>query len=108
MTNLRSRLDLIKPDVRRDMENKQFMHMKDRPERNFQVGQTRDYRLEKWQPGTITTRTGPLTYTLKVGDNTWRCHVDQTKSLSLSVPDSNDKDNDAVETAPHTSVNVND
>ncbi len=121
--NLRSRLDLIKPNVQRDVENKQFVHMNDRPTRNFQVGQevlARDYRLEKWQPGTITTRTGPLTYTVKIGDNTWRRHADrlvdrQTKSSPLSVPDSpdnvpdsDDKDNDAVETAPPTSVNVND
>ncbi len=121
--NLRSRLDLIKPNVRRDVENKQFVHMNDRPTRNVQVGQevlARDYRLEKWQPGTITTRTGPLTYTVKIGDNTWRRHADQlvdrqTKSSPLSfpdspdnVPDSDGKDNDAVETAPPTSVNVND
>ncbi|KAF7686487.1 hypothetical protein C0J45_22906 [Silurus meridionalis] len=121
--NLRSRLDLIKPDVRRDVENKQFVHMNDRQARNFQVGQAvlaRDYRLEKWQPGTITTRTGPLMYTVKVGDNTWRRHADQlvnrqAKSSLLSVPDSSDdvpdlngKVNDAVETAPLTSVTMND
>ncbi|XP_026065967.1 uncharacterized protein K02A2.6-like [Carassius auratus] len=121
--NLRSRLDLIKPDVRRDVENKQFVHMNNRQTRNFQVGQevlARDYRLEKWQPGTITTRTGPLMYTVKVGDNTWRRHADQlvdrqTKSSLLpvsdspdNVPDVNDKVNDAVETAPLTSVNTND
>lgn len=113
--NLRSRLDLIKPNVRRDVENKQLVHMKDKPARNFQVGQevlACDYRLEKWQPGTIATRTGPLTYTVKDRDNTWRRHVDQLvdcqkKSSPLPVPNSNDKDNDAVETAPPTSINVN-
>lgn len=59
-------------------------------------------------------------YTVKVGDNTWRRHADQlvdrqTKSSLLpvsdspdNVPDVNDKVNDAVETAPLTSVNTND
>ncbi|KAI5085958.1 hypothetical protein C0J45_23529, partial [Silurus meridionalis] len=121
--NLRSRLDLIKPDVRRDVENKQFVHMNDRQARNFQVGQAvlaRDYRQERKNAGTIATRTGPLMYTVKVGDNTWRRHADQlvnrqAKSSLLSVPDSSDdvpylnsKVNDAVETAPRTSVTMND
>ncbi|GAA6089209.1 uncharacterized protein K02A2.6-like, partial [Tachysurus ichikawai] len=112
--NLRSRFDLIKPNVRRDVENKQIEQITDRPTRNFRVGQevlARDYRLEKWQPGTIATRTGPLTYTVKVGENTWRRHVDQlvdrqTKSSPLPASDSDDKDNNAVDTAPPTSVNV--
>ncbi len=118
--NLRSHLNLIKPDVRSDVE-KQFVLMKDRPTRDFQVGQedlAHDYRLEKCQEGTITTRAGPLMYTVKVGNYTWRHHADQlvdfqTNPSPLSVPDSPDnvpdsdgKDNDAVETAPPTSVNV--
>lgn len=113
--NLRSCMDLIKPDVRQDMENKQFSGMKDKCTRTIRVGQevlARDYRMEKWQPGTIITRTGLLTY-IEKGDNTWRHHVAQlldcqVKSTPFPVSKSNDRDKDAVDISSPASVNVKD
>ena len=51
--------------------------------RTFEVQQSvlaRDYRQgnRKWQPGEIVSKTGPLTYTVKVSSGLiWRRHVDQ-------------------------------
>ncbi|KAL4009353.1 hypothetical protein ACER0C_003205 [Sarotherodon galilaeus] len=83
--NLRSRLDLLKPDIRKDVQDKQssMVEATRNKTRFFNVGQkvlARDYRdpSQKWQPGTILSRTGPLTYTVNVGANlVWRRHVDQ-------------------------------
>lgn len=79
--NLRSRIDLLKPNLRRDVQNRQFSHLPTKPTRSFEIGQgvlARDYREDKWTPGRISTRTGPLMYTVDVGgERTWRRHVDQ-------------------------------
>ncbi|KAI7813566.1 hypothetical protein IRJ41_020631 [Triplophysa rosa] len=114
--NLRSRLDLIKPNVRWYVENKQFASIKDRPTKTFRVGQevlARDYRMEKWQPGTIVTRTGPLSYAVKVGEATWRRHAEQlvdcqVKSASSPVSDSNKKEDDVVDVVSSAPVEGND
>lgn len=92
---LRSRIDLIKPNLRRDVQNKQFSNLPTKPARSFEVGQdilARDYREDKWIPGKISTRTGPLMYTVDVGEHVWRRHVDQildvqTKTNTLPPPD---------------------
>ncbi|KAL3966435.1 protocadherin Fat 1/2/3 [Sarotherodon galilaeus] len=83
--NLRSRLDLLKPDIRKDVQDKQssMVEATRNKTRFFNVGQkdlARDYRdpSQKWQSGTILSRTGPLTYTINVGANlVWRRQVDQ-------------------------------
>lgn len=83
--NLRSRLDLLKPDIRKDVQDKQssMVEATRNKTRFFNVGQkdlTRDYRdpSQKWQSGTILSRTGPLTFTINVGANlVWRRQVDQ-------------------------------
>ncbi|KAL3975969.1 inner nuclear membrane protein Man1 [Sarotherodon galilaeus] len=83
--NLRSHLDLLKPDIRKDVQDKQssMVEATRNKTRFFNVGQkvlARDYRdpSQKWQSVTILSRTGPLTYTINVGANlVWRRHVDQ-------------------------------
>ena len=73
-------MDLIKPDVRRDVENKQYKHLNKKPTRSFEVGQevlARDYRQDKWNTGTVTSRDGPLMYSVDMGGDVWRRHVDQ-------------------------------
>ncbi|XP_030621125.1 uncharacterized protein K02A2.6-like [Chanos chanos] len=80
--NLRSRIDLLKPDLRREVHNKQFSYVPIKAARHFEIGQevlARDYREDKWTPVRIATRTGPLMYTVDVGEHTWRRHVDQIK-----------------------------
>lgn len=81
---LRSRLDLLKPGLHRDISKKQSSQLKKRsPLRTFNVGQSvlaRDYRQgkQKWQPGEVVSKTGPLTYTVQVSPGLiWRRHVDQ-------------------------------
>ena len=90
--SLRSRMDLLKPDVRRDVENRQFKNVNARTARSFNVGQSvlvRDYRTDKWQPGTISAIKGPLMYRVDVGQDVWRRHVDQILDAQVdnSTPD---------------------
>ncbi|XP_030586939.1 uncharacterized protein K02A2.6-like [Archocentrus centrarchus] len=83
--NLRSRLDLLKPDIRKNVQGKQssLVETTKNRTRSFDIGQkvlARDYRgpNQKWQSGMILSQTGPLTYNINVGDNLiWRRHVDQ-------------------------------
>lgn len=45
--NLRSCIDLLKPDLRREVQSKQFRHPPTKATRNFEIGQevlARDYR----------------------------------------------------------------
>ena len=81
---LRSKIDLLKPNVRRDVENKQYQQVHDhagKDTRQFHIGQpvlARAYRSDvKWQPATVCDRQGPLTYQVKVGERTIRRHTDQ-------------------------------
>ena len=69
---LKSRLDRLKPDLRRDVKQKQSIKAGPRHVRNFVIGQqvlARDYRQskQKWQRGEILSKTGPMTYTVKIG-----------------------------------------
>ena len=60
---LRSRIDLLKPNLRREVQNKQFYALSSKAKRSFDVGQqvlACDYRDNKWTPGRIVTRNGPL------------------------------------------------
>lgn len=77
--SLRSHLDLLKPNLRRDVSKKQSSQIKKQsPLRTFEVGQSvlaRDYRKgnQKWQPGKIVSKTGPQTYMVKVSPGLiWR------------------------------------
>ncbi|KAL4008501.1 hypothetical protein ACER0C_002353 [Sarotherodon galilaeus] len=91
--NLRSRLDLLKPDICKDVQDKQssMVEATRNKTRFFNVGQkvlARDYRdpSQKWQSGTILSRTGPLTYIVNVGANlVWRRHVDQILDVESHI-----------------------
>ncbi|XP_061152316.1 uncharacterized protein K02A2.6-like [Syngnathus typhle] len=87
--NLRSRLDLLKPDIREHVSNRQCSPTQlQRKLRSFDIGQkvlARDYRNQgdKWQHAEILTQTGPLSYTVSVEPNVvWRRHVDQLLDAS--------------------------
>ena len=62
-----SRLDLLTPDVGRRVEKKQ------QDQRSFKVGDlvyARNYAQgEKWIPGRIEQRTGPVSFTVELGEN---------------------------------------
>lgn len=91
--DLRSHLDLLKPDIRKDVQDKQssMVEATRNKTRFFNVGQrvlARDYRdpSQKWHSGTIRSRTGPLIYTINVGANlVWRRHVDQILDAECHV-----------------------
>lgn len=94
---LRSRLDLLKPDLHRDISKKQSSQLKKRsPLRTFNVGQSvlaRDYcqGKQKWQPGEVVSKTGPLTYTVQVSPRLiWRRHVDQLLDATTQHSTHND------------------
>uniref|UniRef100_H3AEI6 ribonuclease H n=1 Tax=Latimeria chalumnae TaxID=7897 RepID=H3AEI6_LATCH len=72
-------LDLLKPNIKllREYESK----------RQFNIGQTvlvRDYRKgEKWIPGVISAKAGPVSYLVDMGSGMiWRHHVDQLQDRS--------------------------
>ena len=82
---VRTRLDLIRPDLGRKVFNKQSdqktRHDKSSSEREFALGEqvlVQNFRGEpKWLDGTVTEQTGPVSYKVLVGDQLWKRHIDQ-------------------------------
>ncbi|KAL2081888.1 hypothetical protein ACEWY4_021706 [Coilia grayii] len=83
---LRSRLDLLKPNVTAAVETAQEaqcayrgIHAKARSSKVGDRVLVRDYgRGEKWTPGVVSAETGPVSYTVDVGaPEHWRRHADQ-------------------------------
>eukprot|EP00079_Xenopus_tropicalis_P035743 XP_017949514.1 PREDICTED: uncharacterized protein K02A2.6-like [Xenopus tropicalis] len=90
--NLRSRLDLLKPDLSRHVRNHQFnvREGERRTLRQLSVGQTvlaRNYRgPNKWLPAFVTAQRGPCSYTVRVADNLyWRRHIDQLRNTAVTT-----------------------
>ena len=94
------------PLYRDTYRNARFLpiHTPNKAVRDFELGQevlARDYKGEKWTPGKIATRTGPLMYTVDVGKQTWRRHVDpildaQPKCDIAPSPDTSPTDPDTA------------
>ena len=92
--NIRTRLDIMKPDLTTTVMNRQYgtkaKHCGS-VVREFSSGDavnTRDYRAnsEKWANGRIHSQTGPLSYKVDVGGTLWRRHVDQIVRTSENQP----------------------
>jgi hypothetical protein len=85
--NLRCRFDLIKPDLRRTVQDKQMktaISTKAEKLREFETGQqvvVRDYRgKEKWTSGEVIQRKGLLNYEVKTeAGGIWKRHADQIR-----------------------------
>ena len=82
---LRTRLDSVKPENRR--ENKRLEKQVERGSQNlrsFREGDmvwVRDYHgKDKWVPETINKKCGPLTYQVPVSKGLWKRHIDQLNS----------------------------
>ncbi|CAB4012861.1 Hypothetical predicted protein [Paramuricea clavata] len=85
--NLRSRLDLIKPDTRKHVIEEQVSQAKPKGAiagnvRQLFIGQAvnvRNYRgKEKWIQGFVRARTVPVSYQVEIVANViWRRHIDQ-------------------------------
>ena len=99
---LRTRLDLVKPDLRRKVLNHQIHQagVQERsPTRQLPIGQTvlaRNYTgKDKWLPGIVQAITGFLSYKIKVGSNRiWQRHIYQLRDSSVKLDDLR---NDAVD-----------
>ena len=100
-------MDLIKPDIRQYVATKQAGQAKtSQPVCQFDIGQeviAHDYRgAQKWVPGVIHAKTGPLSYQVEVAPNTiWRRHCDQLVDADVQeviAPSSGESDN--VQEAP--------
>ena len=86
---LRTHLDMLHPDERSKVEEQQekqkAWHDQKAVSREFDVGDTvyaRNYATgSRWLTGVIHTRTGPVSYTVKLTDDSriWRRHVDQIR-----------------------------
>ena len=103
---LRTRFDLLRPDLESEVARKQAQqkdhHDRRSASRKFSVGDlvmAKNFRAgPDWVPATIVARLGPLSYLVETQDKlVWRRHVDHVKlshpclnlplhqSLSLSV-----------------------
>ena len=106
---LRTRLDLVKPNLNRKMVNQQHQQSiraaneKGRQCRQFEVGDrvmSRDYRGDlKWRWGLVVRKTGPLMYEVEVAPGIiWRRHIDQLQPTGVEPS--------TVEISPPEVVNV--
>ena len=95
--NLRTRLDLLKPDtssrVRRKQDNMKLSRHTGSKVRMFTMGQSvmvRDYRKKiPWIHATVMSSLGPLTYQVKTDKGgVWRHHVDQMRKSSENYTES--------------------
>ncbi|PFX11662.1 Uncharacterized protein K02A2.6 [Stylophora pistillata] len=90
--NLRTKLDILKPNIRKRGEEKQQdqgLRSSHNPTSQFPVGQAvvaRNYRTgDKWVPGIITAHLGLLSYEVRDGPNTVRRrHIDQLKETAVT------------------------
>ena len=90
--NIRTRLDLIKPNTQDVVQRKQYVESKHcgNELRELEQGdlvQVRDYRDgRKWATGNVVSKTGPLSYTVDTGTKIWRRHIDQIRKSHSQLP----------------------
>jgi len=77
--NLQTKLDLIKPNIRRNVEKQQSKMVDSRHTKTTQFHQgqrviVRDYRSNqlKWTSGTISQQNGPVSYRVHIGGSQWK------------------------------------
>ena len=113
---LRSRLDLIKPNIRDTVEKKQFEAFTEPKRSQFSEGENvmvRDYRenTNKWTDAKITEKSGLLSYKVTTGDQgKWRRHADQMVRTSVEPtrPSENTSDVNLDLSAPNISCESSD
>ena len=90
----RSRLDLLKPHTAERVEQKQLAqkrtHDDKAKERQMAVGDdvfVRNYHgSERWLPGVIAQKTGPVSFLVRLADGrNRRCHQDQVRIRSVDL-----------------------
>ena len=81
---IRTRIDLVRPDLQARVQNRIRKENFQFADRAFNIGDNvavRNYRHgdKRWKFGTIVSRDGQLHYTVAVGRQQWRRHVDQMR-----------------------------
>ncbi|GFX51446.1 uncharacterized protein K02A2.6 [Trichonephila clavipes] len=87
---IRTRLDLFKPNLRDKVFQKQSSRLDTESIlREFQEGEkvaVRNYSgPNKWKIGTIINRDGTLSYSIQIGNEIWKRHVDQIRKCGKSI-----------------------
>lgn len=89
---LRTKMQLMRPNVELHVKQKQqeMCAQRNTHPREFELGESvmmRDYRgKDKWIPGTIAQRTGPVSYRVQVDPMTqWRRHADQIAKSQIPM-----------------------
>ncbi|XP_064387325.1 uncharacterized protein K02A2.6-like [Halichondria panicea] len=91
----RSRLDLLKPNTAERVERQQAKQVKQHDnrarERSFEPGDlvyVRNYQSgNRWLPGVIQEKTGPVSFRAKMQNGqVRRCHVDQVRNRTVDEP----------------------
>ena len=91
----RSRLDLLKPNTAERVERQQAKQVKQHDnrarERSFEPGDlvyVRNYQSgNRWLPGVIQEKTGPVSFRAKMQNGqVRRCHVDQVRNRTVEEP----------------------
>ncbi len=92
---LRTRLDLLRPDTAIAVGEKQaaqkWAHDRRAKPREYSIGDSvlaKNYRNgPKWMAGVVVERKGPLSYVIQMEAGAlWRRHVEQLKGLTCSAP----------------------
>lgn len=95
---LRTKLDLVKPEIRKRVVKKQLdqkvYHDQHSKYRKFALGdnvQVRNFlQGPKWEPAEVTRQVGPLSYSVKFGDGkVSKRHVDHLRPRTYQSPASN-------------------
>ena len=115
---LRTRIDLINPmskseqNVLRSQTKQVEYHMPRKSPATYIDGDivvARDYRhnTDDWQPGTIVSKTGPVSYRVELDDGSiWRRHADQLKGHKHPVEECTPLPTDTIETAVSSPVST--
>lgn len=87
---IRTRIDLVVPNLKRRVEEHIRKDTYDFKDRNFDIGDKvaiRDYRAanSRWKIGTVINKDGALHYTVDVQGTLFRRHVDQMRSVGNKV-----------------------
>ena len=109
--SLRTRLDLLRPSCAAKQSQQKTTHDRQAHARDLELGQpvmTRNFRPgPDWVPGIIVTKSGPLSYVVKVGNGqVWKRHVDHLCKCGASQETDNREPGDPLVFPPTTNVDT--
>lgn len=101
---IRTRIDLVRPDLQKRVQDRIRKGNFEFADRVFSIGDkvaARNYRHgdKKWKFGTVVSKDGQLHYTVSVGNQLWRRHVDQLR-------DCGELTNQEWERVPHARIST--